>query len=325
LFVISTDASAKPRLAVYALGIGAAKLNERTQSFGREVASRDPDFRASSRSLHQLLIAPAIRELRGKETVVISPDGPLWQLPFQALSDQSERYLVENYAVSFAPSLTVLSQMAHNHDRPPRRPARLFAVGNPVKDEPLPNAEREVRALEAIYGVPHSRIYTRSEASEQAAKRDVERFDVVHFATHGVFDDRHPMYSYLALSSPAGEAGEADDDGRLEAREITNMKLTGDMVVLSACESARGRVGGGEGLIGMTWAFFIAGSPTTVASQWKVDSGSTTDLMIRFHRGLNSGMPKAESLRHAMLQVMQKPEYRHPFYWAGFVMVGKGV
>jgi len=95
--------------------------------------------------------------------------------------------------------------------------------------------------------------------------------------------------------------------------------------VLSACETARGRIGAGEGMIGLSWAMFMAGVPSIVVSQWKVDSAGTRDLMVNFHRGLISSKPaKTEALRQAALKLMKNPETSHPFYWAGFVLVGDG-
>ena len=109
------------------------------------------------------------------------------------------------------------------------------------------------------------------------------------------------------------------------------LDLKADLAVLSACETARGRTGVGEGVIGMSWAFFVAGCPTTVVSQWKVDSASTAELMIAFHkhlvsdfRGQERTWTKADALRKAMMTVMKYPKYRDPFYWAGFVVVGAG-
>jgi len=97
---------------------------------------------------------------------------------------------------------------------------------------------------------------------------------------------------------------------------------------LSACETARGRFGAGEGVIGLTWALFIAGVPSTVVSQWKVESNSTRELMIDFHQRLRAPskvrMTKAEALRQAALKLMKSPSASHPFYWAGFVLVGDG-
>ena len=146
---------------------------------------------------------------------------------------------------------------------------------------------------------------------------------MLHFATHGLLDNRNPLFSYLTLAQAAGDKNE---DGLLEAREIINMDLHAKLAVLSACQTARGRVGAGEGVIGMSWALFVAGVPTTVASQWNVDSASTTSLMIDFHRRLTTRPreAKAEALRQAALGLLKSERYRHPFYWAGFVMIGDG-
>jgi CHAT domain-containing protein len=106
------------------------------------------------------------------------------------------------------------------------------------------------------------------------------------------------------------------------------LDLHADLVVLSACQTARGRIGAGEGMIGMSWAFFVAGVPTMVVSQWKVNSGSTAKLMIDFHKRLREessaqSQTTAMALQQAALSVMKDPRYRHPYFWAGFVVMGK--
>lgn len=115
-----------------------------------------------------------------------------------------------------------------------------------------------------------------------------------------------------------------DDDGLLEAREIMQLNLHADLVVLSACQTARGRIGTGKGVVGISWAFFVAGVRTTVVSQWGVDSASTAKLMIDFHRHLKDprGMTKAQALRQASLDLMSEKAFRHAFFLAGFVMMG---
>jgi CHAT domain-containing protein len=107
----------------------------------------------------------------------------------------------------------------------------------------------------------------------------------------------------------------------LEAWEIMRMNLGSDLAVLAACETARGRVGAGEGIVGMSWAFFVAGVPTTVVSQWKVDSEATSEMMVEFHKNMKKNKSKAESLREASVKLM-KNGYDHPYYWAGFIVVG---
>jgi CHAT domain-containing protein len=132
------------------------------------------------------------------------------------------------------------------------------------------------------------------------------------------------MYSHLTLAQGGG-----GEDGLLEAWELMQLDLQADLAVLSACETARGRVGAGEGMIGLSWAMFIAGVSSIVVSQWKVESAGTRDLMVNFHRGLMTQpgarrMTKAEALRQAALKLMRTAETSHPFYWAGFVLVGEG-
>ncbi len=224
----------------------------------------------------------------------------------------------------------------------------------------LPEAERQVRALGKLYGTARSRVYTGAQADEARLKREARGFSILHLATHGVLDDSNPMYSYVMLSGSAtrtrsvslakqntpgprakDQSGISDEaageDGLLEAWELMELDLSARLVVLSACETARGRVTPGEGMIGLTWALFVAGSPTTVVSQWKVESESTTELMIAFHRQLqerfspnkprssgNAPITKAEALRRAARELLRSEHYAHPFYWAGFVMVGDG-
>ena len=108
-----------------------------------------------------------------------------------------------------------------------------------------------------------------------------------------------------------------------------NLDLRADLVVLSACETARGRVSAGEGMTGMTWAFFVAGAPATVASLWNVESAGTSQLMIEFHRrlaesahGSASVQKKAEALRKAQLTLLTSEQFDHPFYWSGFSLFG---
>jgi len=138
------------------------------------------------------------------------------------------------------------------------------------------------------------------------------------------------LHHLIFLGAPHG-SGKSEEDGLLEAWEMMNLDLSADLVVLAACETARGRVGAGEGVIGMSWALFVAGCPSTVVSQWKVEALSTTALMVEFHKkfktrygGTRPGISTAEAMKQAALKVMKSPEYGHPFYWGGFVVIGDG-
>jgi CHAT domain-containing protein/predicted negative regulator of RcsB-dependent stress response len=345
LFVLTRPTGNFPvDLRVYTIPVKRKQLASLVEQFRQTLATRDPEFRKPALQLYDLLLKPASAQLLGKTSIVIAPDDRLWELPFQALMPNPNRHLLEESAISYAPSLTVLremmAQLGKRNDSS-RTTAELLALGNPalgnqtvervkltLRDEkldPLPQAEREVKSLASLYGAAHSRVYVGGEAREEIAKSEASKFRVLHFATHGILNDASPMYSNLVLTQ-----GSASEDGLLEAWELMNMDLQADLVVLSACETARGRVGAGEGVIGLSWALFVAGSPTTVVSQWKVSSASTAQLMLEFHKNLKtatgqaSKATKAGALRAAAIKLMKTSEYRHPFHWAGFIVVGSG-
>ena len=340
--------SAKIATKVYSISARRSDLANLVEDFRKMLAANHPGFRQRGGELYNLLVKPVEHLLRGKTTLCIVPDGPLWELPFQALQTPADKYLQELHSLYYAPSLQVLREMRKraaglksssvSKDRQAESvsTSRLYAIGNPtiggealarvqaVRNAPfvsLPETEREVQTIgNEVYGPKASNIHVGSAAREEVVKVEMGKYQVIHFATHGVLNDRSPLYSYLVLAT--GE--HSNEDGLLEAWELMEMDLKAQMVVLSACDTARGHVGAGEGMIGMTWALFVAGVPTTVASQWKVPSETTTRLMVAFHKKAQQ-MTKAEAWREAALEMIRDPRYRmKPFYWAGFVVVGDG-
>ncbi len=337
LFVITRSVKeSSPALQVYSLPIKPDELAQQAQAFRSQLAEQDVTFRATARRLYQSLLQPAQAQLAGKTRLVIVPDGKLWELPFQALVTPKNQYLIETASVSYAPSLTVLREMQKHRER--RATAtRLLAFGNPAlgqehrkrleltlrgaKFDPLPEAEAEVKAVGQLYGA-RGKVFIGAEAREDRLKAEAATAGILHIATHGVVNDAEPMYSYLALATPNAKEANAEEDGLLEAWELMQMNLSAELAVLSACETARGRIGAGEGVIGLAWSLFVAGVPTTVVSQWKVESSSTRQLMQGFHQALVKHSSKAEALRQAVLPLLKKPATDHPFYWAGFVLIG---
>ena len=311
---------------VVTIDVTERELESEVRRFRELLSSRDLLYEDAARALYDRLLRRVAPQLRGAKTLCIVPDGPLWELPFHALQPAKGEFLLDHHAIHYAPSLSVLREMSSRSQT--KRAARLLAFGNPLlpgkpasvfRDTPLgplPHTETEIRAIASLYGAGNSRLRLGTEAREELVKSEAGRFDVLHFATHGVLDDQNALHSRLVFSPPSAKA----EDGLLEAREIMRLDLRARLAVLSACETARGRVGSGEGLIGMSWALFVAGVPATVVSQWKVDSASTSELMIDFHRNMRDGRSKAEALRRAALKTRAK--YRHPFYWAPFVVVG---
>jgi CHAT domain-containing protein/tetratricopeptide (TPR) repeat protein len=336
LFVVTKQTSGA-EIRAYTLPVKRIELARQTEALREQLAGRDLAFRASASKLYELLLKPAEAQLRGTSNLVIVPDSTLWDLPFQALVNGAHRFMIEDVAIAYAPSLTVLREMTKRKSVASAHasPRTLLAFGNPligtetlkkaaltVRDEklnPLPEAEQEVKALRRLYGESRSKVYVGADAREDHVKSEASAATILHFATHGILNNAAPMYSHLALAE-----GSANEDGLLEAWELMQLDLHADLAVLSACETARGRFGAGEGMIGFSWAMLMAGVPSIIVSQWKVESASTRDLMVTFHRGLISSNTKTEALRQASLKLLRNPETSHPFYWAGFVLVGDG-
>ena len=314
-------------------------LDERVSAFLDMLAHGDLRTEKAGRELYSLLIAPVEKDIAGAEALLVVPDGGLWRVPFAALVDRGGKFLVERRAIVYAPSVTAYASIAGSHRHRESRAVSLFAVGNPTKDAaesriaasfyrsaglgPLPDAEREVDAVRTLYHAARSVVLKRDQATEARTKAGLRDATIAHFATHAIFDDANPMYSKLMLA----RGPEAAEDGWLESWEVARLSLDADLVVLSACETARGRVGGGEGVVGLAWSFFLAGASSTVATQWKVASDSTARFMIAFHSALRApavtpALHKAQSLREAQLQFIHDPRTHHPFHWAPFVLLG---
>ena len=336
LFVIRKKTlTSEPEIQTFTIHLSAQELQKRTQAFQQMIASRHPAFAAEARDLYRLLLQPAAELLEGVDSLCMIPDGSLWEVPFQALQDARGRYVLEEYAIHLAPSLSVLSAMKQpsaQHISP-----SLFALGNPAHKAtktdsaakfsreftPLPDAEKEVASVGKLF--EKRKVLTGQAATESVFKALAGDYGMLHLATHAVLDNRHPLNSYLLLATAQSDE---KNDGMLTAREVMQLKLQAQLVVLSACETANGRISAGEGIIGLSWAFLLAGCRTMVVSQWQVNSSSTTEFMIHFFSQLKNGGDKkpavqAQALRQAALKLLRQPRYQHPYYWAGFVMIGE--
>jgi CHAT domain-containing protein len=309
------------RVTVHRVAVKAEALREaaRTLDSGCRKPAGDPD----SEALEERLIAPAAKELEGKKRLVIVPCAPLLALPFQALRKGDGPYLLERYAVGYAPSVAALLELAEL-PRPAAPDALpLLAVGRPAFTKglrDLPASGEEARALGELYGTG-ARVLLSKEATRAALTADAGRARVLHLATHGLVNEARPLFSALAVA-PEGNG----DDGRFYAHDVLDLDLHADLVVLSACESGLGREYAGEGVLGLAWAFLAAGAPSAVVSQWSVADESTSRLMKEFHKRLRVAPApgKAEALRQAQLALLKDGATRHPFFWALFAFVGDG-
>jgi CHAT domain-containing protein len=365
LFVV-TQKNGKPRLNVYRLKIAGDDLEQKAQALrdacaGRPNTTDERPYKDLARELYGLLIAPAEPALTGVRRLILCPDGPLWDVPFQALlsspgtsgKPESSRtaFLWERYALTYAYSATEAKAALDTRQRPNRSTPQqtLLVMANPDfgqsahslsaaprtasasrgADEtldlftrggvlsPLPYTQIEANAIRTAF--PDAVLKTGVDAQESLLKQTGANYRYLHFATHAVFNDAVALLSGVVLAKPPHNSPE---DGILTAQELLGMHLSADMIVFSACETARGVQKPGEGLIGLTWAAFVAGVPAQVVSQWSVDDEATAQLMGRFYQELQQGKSKDAALRSAALSLLHDGKHEHPFYWAPFLVMG---
>lgn len=323
----------------------AAKVNSTT------AAQAMAKLKTQSQPLYEKLFQPLEAHLTTAHKLIIVPDGVLAYLPFETLLGNPKRgastFLLERFAISYAPSASALAALRTL--RPNVAAANGFiAFGDPVyaKSETeiiptiqnnqtnergpdlrqLPYTRNEVNEIAALFPANERRILLGAEAQEANVKSEpLSRYRYVHFATHALVDEEFPARSAIVLSTPANESGsEKKEDGALQMAEVMRLKLNADLVTLSACRTGLGRMLYGEGIIGLTRAFLYAGAESVVVSLWNVNDIATASLMKAFYKNLKQGMNKDDALRQAKLALLrgQQPAWRHPYYWAPFVLVG---
>ncbi len=321
VFLITRGAdAAHPRIQMARIPVGQIAMGEKVAHLRTLLEDRDPGFRAEARALYGLLLGPLTKTgLLQKKQIWMVPDGPLWQMPFQALITPGGKYWIENASIAFAPSLTFLREKGRQGGAPASFSKDLVAFGDPARtDTPsIPALRDQVRRIAALYDPARTEIRVGAAAAEKLFRESAPEARIIHVAAHGIVDERNALHSRILLATGPGK-----DDGWVEAWELMRMGLHADLAVLSACETGRGQVAEGEGMVGLTWALFISGVRTSVVSQWRVESESASELMVAMHKRLRSGQRPSVALRGAMLEVMKDERFRHPMYWAAFVPVG---
>jgi len=292
------------------------------------------ELKSRAKELFDVLIKPAESLLDGNKTVYLVPDKFLNSLPFGTLiSTASGRFLLEDYRLEVTPSsslLVILSEIAGNKEG--TRNERLLSVGNPQFDRndfpslsDLPSAAREAEQVAANYD--SKRLLIGADATHEQVSREIFSSEIIHFALHSVADERFPMHSRLVLAKDSkASSGPQISDGSLQAYEIYRLKLPRmRLAVLSACQTGVERYYGGEGMISLARPFLAAGVPLVVVSLWPVDSDSTAELMISFHKHRKQdNLSSVEALRRAQLDMLNRPEERfHRAYcWGAFILIG---
>jgi CHAT domain-containing protein len=323
---------------------GEKKVTGRVLTMGESLLNpKDITYRGTSLILYSELIKPAENQLKGKSRILIAPDGALNYLPFESLiqheTNQSSPipFLALYFEVQYVPSISVLKAIQEKQDLP--GPKQLIAFANPLLNEnitkenptmvrdwagvlgPLPNTKREVEEIAKLYTPENVSILIGRNASEKNVK-DLKLADYrkVHFASHGLIDEEKPQFSALVLSSD--EKGQ--EDGFLTMREVFDLKLNADLVVLSACKTGMGENIRGEGVSGLSRSFLVAGASTVLVSLWNVYDKTTSDFMKAFYQNMEeNNMTKTEALKAARTAMIQNQQSSHPYFWAPFVLIGE--
>ncbi|MGB6595933.1 MAG: CHAT domain-containing protein [Candidatus Acidiferrum sp.] len=284
------------------------------------LGSRDPleTANADGRKLYELLVEPAAKLIPQGSRVILLPDGSLYGLNFETLivSEPKPHYWIEDVTVNTANSLTLLASAVA---RSAPKAASLFLVGNTVSpnaDFPvLPQSAAEMQHIEKHFSEQRREVLSGSEATPAAYLSDKpERFDYLHFVTHGTASRARPLESAVILSKDPD-----DDSYKLYARDIVKRHLTAYLVTISACNGAGTREFSGEGLVGLSWAFLRAGAHNVIGALWEVSDASTPQLMDKLYDGLSHGDDPAAALRAAKLSLLHSDSvFRKPYYWAPF-------
>jgi CHAT domain-containing protein len=268
------------------------------------------NWEGAARQLHGDLVEPLLVALPADiEHLHLIPEGVLHYVPFAALLDANQRFLVERFTLSVAPSATVLHL---SRERNPRQWRSMLLVADPTGR--LPGSRREAQEIASV-STSRRLALLGEQASEQLVTEIAPNYDVLHFATHGTFSNQAPWRSHLELH-----------DDVLNVADISRLELDAYLVTLSACETALGAgassdVPPGDEWIGLHQAFLAAGTPSVLATLWIIDDKASSSFMIDFYDRL-AMQSKAQALAQTQRSFIASSDQRHPFYWAPFVLVG---
>ncbi|MEL7148843.1 MAG: CHAT domain-containing protein, partial [Bacteroidota bacterium] len=295
-------------------------------------------YKEVSLALHDLLLSKAPLTESVQQLLII-PDDRLYFLPFESLissavgdSFRELDYLIHHYDIRYAQSLTMTTflsdtkaqfknlkvlALAPDFDQKELLP-QLNSVERSAANA-IPNTKEEVKAISSFFD---TKILSDELATEAQFNKLHADYQVLHFATHGLVNDKKPLESKI-LFQPLDN--DSIDDGKLHLHEILNMEIIAEMVVLSACNTGVGEINRGEGAVSLASSFFYSGARSVIMSQWPANDLSTAKIMGTFYQYLDQGFSKSAALRQAKLDYLQneKELVLHPYYWSQFVIHGK--
>ena len=314
---IASVSSDSRQAAAGGLDLRKPRLQDYVVSFRGDVRANSLEARRKlsfPRDAYKLLIEPVKDLLPAdpEQLVVFIPQGSLFLVPFPALQNSAGEFLIEQHTIQISPSIQTLAMKQLSA---PTAQSPALIVGNPA---PMPDSLAQLEGAEAeaqaIADILKTTPIIGQAATEAAVIEKMQQAKLIHLATHGLFDEHQGLQSSLAFSTTD------NDGGFLTAEEILDLDLAADLVVLSACNTGRGKITG-DGVVGLSRSFLLAGAQSTIVSLWYVPDQSTSTLMTNFYSQLQTNSQKPQALRQAMLSTMQ--EYPNPRDWAAFILVGQ--
>jgi CHAT domain-containing protein/Tfp pilus assembly protein PilF len=263
------------------------------------------------------------------KSIVVIPSGKIGSLPLEAMplkitddGFNGSSFFIDRWAISYEFAAGLMLQKAK--DKRDKKSSGIFLCA-PIhftENQSLSDllgTEKEVNAIAELFP-NQSKISTNADANETTLKsKEIKNYTYLHLATHGIVDSSDPSLSQIFLN------GSETEDGNLFCKEIYNMNMGSDLVVLSACETGLGKFSKGEGVIGLSRALTYAGAKNIIVSFWKVSDESTAELMISFYKHLieNKDQNFSKAIRQAKVDIIKTGKYSSPYYWAPFVLIGK--
>jgi CHAT domain-containing protein len=325
----------------FLVAIGASGFEKFRKRFSENPQRLFKESSSLGERLYSHLVAPIEKHLSDRDVIYFIPDDVLHYLPFAALTvpgADSRQFLLEKYKIAYMPSLNVYNYLAkRQNNKPVRSTAKILVIGNPTGD--LGNSEKEAQSIAELFATPQ--ILLRAQAGKQEVINCLQSdIDYFHFAGHCRLNTKSPMYSALLLSEnsslkplPKYDADGTNGvihNGMLTVQELLNFSLEHiELVTLSACETALGKLFKGEGMMGFNHALLGNGIATLVSTLWKVDDRFSAELMQRFYYNLSTGKyGKLEALRQAQLDKIawcrhdNVVKYPFPYYWASYILSG---